>query len=99
MENMVNKKAFQYDAYCPFADCILCIPCPGGGTHPPGYTHPLPGHAHPHPGHAHAPDIHTDPLLDISTHQKGPGTRGTQLPVDRETPVKTLPSGKFVGGQ
>ena len=63
-------------ARLPTVSC--CIPCPGGGTHPPGYTHPLPGHAHPPPGHAHAPDIHTHPLLDISTHQKGPGTRGTE---------------------
>ena len=42
MENMVNKKAFQYDAYCPFADCTLLYPMPGIGYSPPWIYPPTP---------------------------------------------------------
>ena len=36
---------------------------------------------------------------EIPYPQKGPGTRDTQYPVHRQTPVKTLPSRNFVCGR
>ena len=62
----------------------LLTVCVGAATYPPsGHTHPL--------------DISTprsDLVLAIPTPNpwKGPGTSDTHLPLDRETPPKTLPS-------
>ena len=92
-----------------------CIPYQGGGqvsTYPPGHPNPRPpGHPNPRPriyrsmglqeGLGTHPPGHPNPspTLDILTPWKGPGTRDSPPPVDRQTPVKTLPSHNFIGRQ
>ena len=65
-------------------------------------TPPLDIPTHPQKGPGtmvtHLPRRDLEPWL-LTPPQKGPVTRDTPPPIDRHTPVKTLPSSNIVGGQ